>query len=110
MIALGALRDSVSRHAKILYLHHFNFDASWSTECRLTQLEIFTSFLVDVATLRRFHVVTLRRIYINEGIIKIEHHLFGPKSKNRIINSERKRLFCKFEGGDAHLGLCSLPL
>ena len=50
-------------------------DASWSTECRLTQLEIFTSFLVDVATLRRCHVVTLRRIYIKEGKIMIEQHL-----------------------------------
>ena len=62
-------------NAKILQLHHFNLDASWSTECRLTQLDICTSFLVDVATLRRCHVVTLRRIYINEGKIMIEQHL-----------------------------------
>ena len=62
-------------NAKILQLHHFNLDASWSTECRLTQLDIFTSFLVDVATLRRCDVVTLRRIYIKEGKIMIEQHL-----------------------------------
>ena len=31
----------------------FDCDASWSTECRLTQREISTSFLLDVATLRR---------------------------------------------------------
>ena len=80
-------------NAKILQLHHFNLDASWSLECRLTQLDIFTSFLVDVAKLRRCHVVTLRQSYINEGKIKIEQHLFGPKSKNRIINSEDKATF-----------------
>ena len=28
----------------------FDWDASWSTECRLTQLEIFNSFLLGVAT------------------------------------------------------------
>ena len=75
-------------NAKILQLHHFSLDASWSTECRLTQLDIFTTFLVDVATLRRCNVVTLRRIYINEGKIKIEQHFLEPKSKNRTINSE----------------------
>ena len=36
----------------------FDFDASWSTECRLTQLAIFNSFLLVVATLRRWNVVT----------------------------------------------------
>ena len=60
-------------NGKILQLHHFNLDASSSSECRLTQLHIFTSFLVDVATLRRCHVVTLRRIYINEVKIKIDN-------------------------------------
>ena len=30
-----------------------DWDASWPTECRLTQLEIFSSFLLGVATLRR---------------------------------------------------------
>ena len=84
-------------NGKILQLHHFNLDASWSTDSRLTQLEIFTSFLLDVATLQRCHVVTLRRIYINEGKVKMEQHLFGPKSENRIINSEGKRLFCTVE-------------
>ena len=68
----------------------------------MTQREIFTSFLLDVATVRSYSVVTLLRIYINEGNIKIEQHVFGPKSKNTIINSERKRLFCSVEGGDVH--------
>ena len=81
-------------NAKILQLYYFKLDASWWIECRLTQREIFTSFLLDVATLRRCDVVTLRRIYINEGKIKIEQHFCGPKSKNGIISSERKRLFC----------------
>ena len=62
-------------NGKIVQLHHFNLDATWSTECRLTQCEIFTSFLLDVATLRRCHVVTLRRIYIKVGKIMIEQHL-----------------------------------
>ena len=70
-------------NARILQLHHFNLDASWSTECQLTQREICTSFLLDVATLRRCHVVTLRRIYINEGKIKIEKHLL-----DRILRME----------------------
>ena len=35
-----------------------DWDASWSTECRLTQLEICNSFLLVVATLRRWNVVT----------------------------------------------------
>ena len=86
-------------NAKILQLHYFNLEASWSMEYRLTQREIFTSFLPAVATLLRCHGVTLRRIYINEGKIKIEQHLFGPKSKNTFINSERKRLLFRVEGG-----------
>ena len=36
----------------------FYWDASWLTECRLTQREISTSFLLDVTTLRRWNVVT----------------------------------------------------
>ena len=64
-------------NGKILQLHHFNLDASWSTECRLTLREICTSFLLDVATLQRCHVVTFRRIDINEGKIKIEQHLLN---------------------------------
>ena len=44
---------------KILQLHNFNLDAPWSTEYRLTQRVIFTSFLLDVATLRRWNVVAL---------------------------------------------------
>ena len=77
-------------------------EASWSTECRMTQREIFTSLLLDVATVRSYSAVTLLRIYINEGNIKIEQHVFGPKFKNTIINSERKLLFCSVEGGDVH--------
>ena len=95
-------------NAKILQLHHFNLDASWSTECRLTQGEICISFLLDIARLRRCRVVTLRRVYTNEDKIDIEQHLFGPKSNNRIINSERKRLFCRVEVGYAHCGLVGL--
>ena len=56
--------------AQILQLHNFNLFASWSTECRLIQREIFTSFLIDVATLPRCNIVTLLRNYINEGNIK----------------------------------------
>ena len=36
----------------------FDWDDSWSTECRLTQLEIFNSFLLGVvyiATLERYN-------------------------------------------------------
>ena len=95
-------------NAKIFQLQHFNLDSSWSTECRLTQLEIFTSFLLDVPTLRRCHDVTLHRIYINEGKIKMEQHLYGPKTKNRIINSEGKRLFCTVEVGNTPWGLYAL--
>ena len=65
----------------------FDWDASWSTECRLSQLEIFNSFLFVVATLRRWNVVTQFNIYINEGKINIEQHLHGPESQNTITNS-----------------------
>ena len=82
----------LGRHAKIWHLHYFNLDAFWSTEYRLTQRMICTSFLLNVATLQSCHVVTFRIIYINDGKIMIEQHHFGPKPKNRIINSERKRL------------------
>ena len=85
---------------KILPLHNFNLDASSSTECRLTQREIFTSFLLYVR-----YDVTSHRIYIIQGKIKIEQHLLGQKSKNTIINSERKRLFCRVEDWDAHWGI-----
>ena len=50
------------------------------------------------------------RIYTNEDKIKIEQHLFGPKSKNTIINSERKLLLCRVEGGDAHWRYYRLPV
>ena len=75
----------IHENAEILQLHTFNFDASWSIECRLTQREIFTSFLLDVATLQRTDVATLLRIFINESKIKIEQHLFAQKSRNTII-------------------------
>ena len=97
-------------HAKILQLHHFNLDASWSTECRLTQPEIFTSFLLGVATLRRCCAVTLITIYINEGKTKTEQYFLGPKSMNTIINSERKCLSCRVEGGDANWRFHRLPV
>ena len=42
----------------------FDWDASWSTECRLTQRESSTSFLLDVATLRRWNVMTKFNIFI----------------------------------------------
>ena len=60
---------------KILQLHNFNLDAYWSTERQLTQREIFTSFLLVVATLRLCKVVMLLTIYINEGKIRIEQQL-----------------------------------
>ena len=66
----------------------FDWDASWSTECRLTQREIFTTFRLDLVTLRRCNVVTLFNIYINKGkIIKTEQHLLGQQSQNTITNS-----------------------
>ena len=42
----------------------FDWDASWTTECRLTQGEIFTYFLLDVAKMRCCNVMILLRIYI----------------------------------------------
>ena len=92
----------IHENLKILTLHNFNLDASYRTDCRLTERDIFTSFLIHVAALRRCSVVKLLIIYINEGTIKIEEHLYGPKSKNTIISSERKRPFCRAEGGNAH--------
>ena len=65
----------------------FDWDASWSTECPLTQLEIFNSFLLVVATLLCWNVVTQFNIYIDEGKIDIEQHLLGPESQNTITNS-----------------------
>ena len=109
-ITLRSLHIYTHENVKILQLHNFSLKASWSTECRLTQREFFASFLLDVATLRRYKVVTLLRIYMNEGKIKIEQHLFGQKSQNTNINSERKRLSCRVEGGDAHWRLYRLPV
>ena len=40
----------------------------------------------------------------------IEQHLFGPKSKNAFINSERKRIFCRYEDGNAHGIFYKLPV
>ena len=65
----------------------FDWDASWSTECRLTQLEIFNSFLLVVAMMRRWNVVKYFNIYTNEGKINIEQHLLGPEPQNTITNS-----------------------
>ena len=53
----------IRENAKILPLRNVNLDASWSTECRLTQREIFTSFMLDVATFRRFSVATFQNLY-----------------------------------------------
>ena len=65
----------------------------------MTQRGICTSLLLDVATVRSYSVVTLLRIYINEGNIKIEQHVFGPKSKNTIINSESMPFSVKLKAG-----------
>ena len=83
-------------NCKILQLHHFNLDASWSTDCRLTQREICTSFLLDVATLQRCHVVTLRRLlpqlpkkssYICKKILKYCNYtilIWTPPSRQNV--------------------------
>ena len=70
----------------------------------------FYLFLIEVVTLRGCRVATLLRIYVNEGKIRIEQHLFEPKSKNTIINGETKCLFCRVEGGDAHWTLYRRPV
>ena len=97
----------IHENAQILQLHNFNLDASWSTECRLIQRVIFTSFLLDVATLRRDNVVTLLGLDINEGKFKATPIL---TEISEFIISERKSLFCGVDAGDIHLRLYRLPV
>ena len=106
---LRRLHIYIHENAQILQFRNFNLDASWSTDRPLTEREIFTSFLLDVSTFPRWNIVTLLRIYIKEGKIKIQQHLFGPKSQNTIIDSERKCLFCRVEGEEPHWRLYRLP-
>ena len=61
----------------------FDWVTSWSTECRLTQREISTSFLLDVATLRRWNVATKLNIYISEDKIRIEQLHLGPEYNHK---------------------------
>ena len=58
-----------------------------------------------------FDVVTLWRCseLISTKVV-LRQHLFGPKSQNAIINSERKRLFWRVEGGDVNLTLYRLTV
>ena len=76
-------------NAKISPLHYFNFgppgrkNVDWPS---VRFLPVSCSMLLrcDFSALWRI------RIYISEGKVKIELHLFGPKCKNTIINSECK--------------------
>ena len=66
-----------------MQFHTFYWDASLSTECRLTQRVMSTSFLLDVATLRRWNVATKLNIYISEDKIRIEQLHLGPEYNHK---------------------------
>ena len=92
-----------------MHLHNFDLEVSWSATCQFTQRVIFTSFLLDVDTIRRGNVITLLRIDINEGKLKTTPFRNEISEYNHKY-IDRERLFYGVEGGHVHLRLYRLPV
>ena len=65
----------IHNNATILQLHNYNLKASWSTECRLTQREIFKFILVDVVILLKdkkssYIYIKMHNIAISQFLIR----------------------------------------
>ena len=78
---LRCLHTYTWKYKKILQLHHFNLDSSWSTECRLNHRKFVPHSCSKLLRCDVAKFWKVSRIYINKGRIKTEQHLFGPISE-----------------------------